>query len=327
MPSHLALSPCPLTLPSYLALLLVDLSRYLLSAAVVFCTLSTCGRQSLASKLQAQSLIIDEAGQATEAEALVAITAVNPRHLCLVGDPKQLPATVASRLAERLGHGCSMLDRLLQAPGQQQPRLARHMLREQFRMHPEIVAFPNAQFYDGALITAPQTAADRRSPTALTSPPYRFVDVRHPEQRDGTSYSNAGEVAAVVHALREIMSSLGTDDIGCITFYAAQRRAISEACAISGGGLEDVRVASVDGFQGGECDAIVLSCVRSGPAAGGGIGFLRDFRRLNVALTRAKQALVVVGNADTLGKDPTAAVGAMVADARRRGLVTREADV
>ena len=301
--------------------------EHLLTAAVVFCTLSTCGRPSLAAKLSAESLIIDEAGQATEAEALVAVTAVNPNHLCLVGDPKQLPATVASRLAERLGHGCSMLDRLLQATGQPQPHLVRHMLTEQFRMHPEIAAFPNAQFYDGKLQSAPQVAAGRRWPATAPPQPYRFVDVRHPERRDGTSYTNAGEVAAVVRALRETMASLGTADIGCITFYAAQQRALKEACRAAGGGLEDVRVASVDGFQGGECDAIVLSCVRSGPGAAGGIGFLRDFRRLNVALTRAKRALVVVGNAETLGRDPTAAVGAMVADARRRGLVTREAEL
>jgi senataxin len=102
-----------------------------------------------------------------------------------------------------------------------------------------------------------------------------------------------------------------------ITFYAKQKQELSLALqSAEGGALRDVAVNTVDGFQGGERDIIVISCVRAG---GHGIGFLDERERLNVALTRARFCLVVVGHTDTLQKASPELWGRLVADARGRG--------
>ena len=126
--------------------------------------------------------------------------------------------------------------------------------------------------------------------------PYTVMHVQGVARVEGGNCWNKEEVNVVIKAIQSVREILGNKpSIGVITFYAKQRQNIS--LEVQNKKLTNIVVNTVDGFQGSERDIIIISCVRGGP---GGIGFLQDRQRLNVALTRAKFSLVVVGNMDTL---------------------------
>ncbi len=223
--------------------------------------------------------------------------------LVLAGDHCQLPPTVVSDAAARGGLGTTLFERLHEQPLGEQ--LAR-MLTVQYRMNRAIAAWSSATFYGDALTAAPQVASHLLCElpdvvtTADTSVPLLLLDTagcgheESPGDDDG-SRSNAGEAAIVVRHVQGLLDAgVAPRDIAVVTPYSAQVRLLQQRLS-NHDGLE---VGTVDGLQGREKEAIVLSLVRSNDR--GETGFLGELRRLNVALTRARRHLCVVADSSTL---------------------------
>ena len=282
----------------------------LMGAEIVFCTLGSVHR--IWPGIDFPLVVVDEAAQATEPDVVAALVGARLCRAVLVGDPQQLQPTVVCPTAARLGLARSAMARLMAAG---HPAV---LLRTQYRMPAALAAFASAAFYGGLLRTAAQPSALLLPalPGASALPPLTFVDVADGvADTRGTSVGNDAEVAAVAALVRRLARRPGVRSVGVITFYAEQQRRLAGAVAGSGGGGGAVvRVSTVDGFQGQEQDVIVVSCVRT-RGSGGGIGFLANPNRVNVALTRARAACVVVGDGAFLAEsDPTFA--ALVAHCR-----------
>ena len=245
--------------------------------------------------------VIDEAGQSTEPACWIPIS--RSRKLVLAGDHQQLPPTVLSLQAAAEGLGRSLLERLFELDG---ARLARR-LDVQYRMHEQIMTFSAAEFYEGTLRADPAVAGHlltdwpEVTANALTSTPLMFIDTAgasyDEERSDNESRCNREEavlLARKVAALRAAGVPAGA--IGVITPYSAQVDLLRELLPA------EIEVNSIDGFQGREYDAILVSLVRANSE--GQIGFLAETRRLNVALTRARRKLIIIGDSATITAEP-----------------------
>src|SRR5690606_38837492 len=186
-------------------------------------------------------------------------------------------------------------------------------LQIQYRMHPCLSEFPSSMFYEGSLhngVTVQERL--RRNvdfPWPVSDAPMRFwSNIGNVEiSASGTSYLNRTEATACEKIVtRFFRAGVRPSQIGIITPYEGQRSYIVSSMQTNGSLkkelYKEVEVASVDAFQGREKDYIVLSCVRSNDHQG--IGFLNDPRRLNVALTRSKYGIVILGNPKVLSKHP-----------------------
>ncbi len=271
-----------------------------LSGAEVLCTTNIGAGHFTLSNRKFSIVLIDEATQATEPSSLVPIVK-GARQLILVGDHRQLPPTVTSQNAEEGGLDIPLFERLL-ANG-----IPAHMLTTQYRMHPTIREFPSSRFYENRLEDG--CSESERPPVAGFlwpdwDKPVAFVPVHGSEiqEESGSSRSNMDEAAIVVKIVNDLLApgDLTPDDIGVISPYAGQVRLIRE---MFGDQIEGLEVKSVDGYQGREKEIIVLSTVRANDS--GTVGFLSNYRRLNVALTRAKRGLIVIGDDRTLRNDST----------------------
>lgn len=268
-------------------------------AQVLCCTCIGVGHQLLDGR-RFSRVLLDEATQATEPASLVPLVR-GARQIVLVGDHRQLPPTVISRRAENGGLRRSLFERLV-AMG-----IEPMLLDTQYRMHPAISDFPNRTFYEGRLVDG-ITPAERPNPAGLLwndwEVPMAFLPVNGDEllSPDGASKENPAEAGWVAKILENLLQAgdLEEADIGIITPYAGQVRAIRDALPERN---DSVEVHTVDGYQGREKEVIIFSCVRSN--SDGTVGFLSDERRLNVALTRAKRGLIVIGDPDTLRNDQT----------------------
>ena len=266
-------------------------------AQIICCTCIGSGNQILDGRKFPQ-VLIDESTQATEPASLVPLVR-GARQVVLVGDHKQLPPTVVSFRAEEKGLKRSLFERLVDMG------IEPLLLTTQYRMHPAISKFPNQQFYSNKLIDG-VNSENRPAPAGLLWPdwenPVAFVPVNGGEtvSPDGTSRENPLEVSWVLKILEDLLEAgeLIKKDIGIITPYAGQVRAIRNSMSEN---LDGVEVRTVDGYQGREKEVIIFSCVRSNPERN--VGFLSESRRLNVALTRAKRGLIVIGDPDTLRSD------------------------
>lgn len=292
-------------------------------ADVICCTLSSSGLGSIyEAKVRVDIVIVDEAAQCTEPEILIPLQH-GCRKLVLVGDPKQLRPTVLSSVADRAGFGRSLFERL---HGAATALGCSIMLKQQYRMHPQICAFPSKQFYDSKLVAA--AAVSKRAPAPWSvhrelSEPYSFWDVpwgKEERGRNEKSVYNEAEVQACIHLFAELCRGVPSVNfagrVAFITPYNRQKDKLRAGLQSAFGNqiLSAVDVGTVDGFQGQERDVVIFSCVRAG---GNHIGFLADQKRMNVALTRAKYSLFVVGKAKTLECDPV--WRNLVANAKTRG--------
>eukprot|EP00331_Platyophrya_macrostoma_P020281 CAMPEP_0176468904 /NCGR_PEP_ID=MMETSP0127-20121128/39421_1 /TAXON_ID=938130 /ORGANISM="Platyophrya macrostoma, Strain WH" /LENGTH=1177 /DNA_ID=CAMNT_0017862663 /DNA_START=106 /DNA_END=3639 /DNA_ORIENTATION=+ len=279
-------------------------SNLLMNADVVCCTCSGAGDQRL-SKFSFRYVLIDESTQATEPEVLIPIV-MGAKQIVLVGDHCQMGPVIVCKPAEEAGYGRSLFERLLQL-GHRPFRL-----EIQYRMHPALSEFSSNSFYEGTLqngVTAKDRDASALFPWPNPSKPLFFYNTIHPEEisGSGTSYLNRTE-AALAEKMATLLLRNGVlpDQIGIITPYVGQRNYLVQYLARQGPlGPEVYRrleVASVDSFQGREKEFIILTCVRSNDQQG--IGFLADWRRLNVALTRARRGVMIIGNARVLSKHP-----------------------
>jgi ATP-dependent RNA/DNA helicase IGHMBP2 len=247
--------------------------------------------------------VIDEAGQSTEPPSWIPLLRCD--RVVLAGDPFQLPPTILSSEALKEGFGVSLLERLMLAQGE---KIARR-LTIQYRMHAEIGAFSSQEFYETTLVPHASVAAHllrdlpHVSDSELTATPLEFIDTAgagydETPEPDGESRLNPQEAAVVQRRVTQLLEhGVAPREIAVITPYAAQARHLRQLL-----GIEELEVDTVDGFQGREKEAVIISLVRSNPR--GEIGFLGDIRRMNVALTRARRKLVVVGDSATIGGHP-----------------------
>jgi superfamily I DNA and/or RNA helicase len=251
--------------------------------------------------------LLDEATQAVEPLALLPFLRA-PR-VVLAGDHKQLPPTVVSEQAAKGGLAVSLFERL----HAEAPEGAHRMLREQYRMHARIMAFPSRTMYGGGLRAHPSVAGrtleEVLPPPApdgavpLDAPPLLFLDTAgkgfEEEQEEGSgSLHNAGEAALVVARARELLAAgLPPGELAVVTPYSAQAARVRDLL-----GVPEVEVDTVDAFQGREKDAVLVSLVRANGE--GQVGFLGELRRMNVALTRPRRHLFVVGDSATLSGHP-----------------------
>uniref|UniRef100_A0A673BRR1 ATP-dependent helicase RENT1 n=1 Tax=Sphaeramia orbicularis TaxID=375764 RepID=A0A673BRR1_9TELE len=277
----------------------------LMNADVICCTCVGAGDPRLA-KMQFRSILIDESTQATEPECMVPVV-LGAKQLILVGDHCQLGPVVMCKKAAKAGLSQSLFERLV-VLGIRPIRL-----QVQYRMHPALSAFPSNIFYEGSLQNG-VTAGDRVKKgfdfqwPQPDKPMFFYVTQGQEEiASSGTSYLNRTEAANVEKiTTRLLKAGAKPDQIGIITPYEGQRSYLVQYMQFSGSLhtklYQEVEIASVDAFQGREKDFIILSCVRANEHQG--IGFLNDPRRLNVALTRARYGVIIVGNPKALSKQP-----------------------
>jgi ATP-dependent RNA/DNA helicase IGHMBP2 len=275
----------------------------ILDAAPILCATATGLDAQVIGRRRFDLLVLDEACQTTEPGCWVPLLRCD--RVVLAGDHCQLPPTVVSKEAARHGFGASLLERLVGLYGDRVTR----RLDVQYRMHKAIMDFSSREFYDGELRADVSVAAHRLCDLAgvrsepLTEAPLQFIDTAgasydEEKEPDGESRLNAAEARLVGRKVRALLDAgVRPDDIAVIAPYSAQVRRLREILPISG-----LEIDSVDGFQGREKEVVVLSLVRSN--AENEIGFLADVRRTNVALTRARRKLIVVGDSATLSVLP-----------------------
>mmetsp|Transcript_30043 Transcript_30043/g.84639 ORF Transcript_30043/g.84639 Transcript_30043/m.84639 type:complete len:1295 (+) Transcript_30043:66-3950(+) len=281
-----------------------ELQMRILQDADAICTTTISSGGDFFSKFQFAGILVDEAAQATELAAVVPLILRGTQRLVLVGDQCQLPPTVQSTEAEERGLSLSLYSRMVDGGG-----IVPFLLDTQYRSHPLIAEFSARTFYANRLKSGVK-AEDRRPPRGLPWPrdgcPLAFVDVHSEEASEGESKLNQGEADVICRLVQDVFyqRELEVTEVGVVTPYVAQVRILKRmlrGVVPENADPELLEVASVDNFQGREKDLIVFSAVRSNRS--GTVGFLADWRRLNVMLTRARRGLVVVGNSRTLKSD------------------------
>ncbi|GAA6017752.1 hypothetical protein JCM10207_000484 [Rhodosporidiobolus poonsookiae] len=299
----------------------------ILSEADVICsTLSGAGHDYMAQlPFDFETVIIDEAAQSIELSSLIPLKYGCTRCI-LVGDPLQLPPTVISSVSARGGYDRSLFVRVMQRGPQ-----AVHLLSIQYRMHPNISTFPSTAFYQSRLTDGPDMDKKTLQPWHANAlfPPYAFYHVDgHEVAGRHHSWTNPTESAtalAIYERLKREYASIDFDyRIGIVTPYKGQVQELRRTFRQKYGEeiLSKISFNTVDGFQGQEKDIIILSCVRGG-SADKGVGFLADTRRMNVALTRARSSIWILGDSNKLRSNQY--WGNLVSDAEARGLF-RKAD-
>jgi hypothetical protein len=268
---------------------------------ILFCTVSTA---AVAKVHGYPFILVDEATQVTEA-ATSALLHINLKCLVLIGDEKQLPSHVNSPFGKKAKFDRSLYDRLRQ---QNSPST---MLDIQYRMHPDIALWPSKKFYNDQLINGDNVKGSNYSKVWHDLlPPVRIHSVKGTEMINPnmiTSFYNEKEAKVVFSLLEKLLrrlTAVGSNNevsVGIISSYAAQLHHIQSSLPPVLKESPRLRIVcgSVDAFQGKEFDIVLFSTVRSGRE----VGFISDMRRFNVAITRAKYSLVIIGDRDTLDQN------------------------
>lgn len=302
-----------------IGLSLVNNSRVILSTTVGI------GGPYLKNLKELPVIIMDEATQSSEPASLIPLAAQGCKRIIFVGDEKQLSSFTRVKPLEM-----SLFERVLKSGLYSQPC----MLNTQYRMHPEISEFPRNEFYQGQLLDG--VTKEQKSLNGIKYPLF-FIDHSGLGMREtrefsrngeeyGFSWGNKGEVSIVERVIEKLIVEKGIkrEDIGVMTGYSAQRELITKAleknlvinpnnekitqsidkedlgksktlttCIVNG-----VIISTVDAFQGREKKVVIMSCVRSNLK--NEVGFLKDYRRMNVAFTRAKNSFIIIGDSETL---------------------------
>ncbi|XP_050364089.1 uncharacterized protein LOC126782808 isoform X2 [Argentina anserina] len=275
------------------------------NVCIIFCTASTSARLHAEAIKPLEILVIDEAAQLKECESVIPLQLPGLRHAILIGDERQLPAMVKSKIAESAGFGRSLFERLFQLGHK------KHLLNVQYRMHPSISQFPKKKFYNNQILDGPNVRKGSYQKCFLEGKffgPY-FINIADGKEEFGRGHSpkNMVEVAVVCQIVlslyKEFTQTRKKVSVGIISPYNAQvyeiEERVKEYCKDHIAGTDfSVSVRSVDGFQGGEEDVIIISTVRCN--WNGSIGFLSNPQRANVVLTRARHCLWILGNGPTL---------------------------
>ncbi|KAI3778685.1 hypothetical protein L2E82_08068 [Cichorium intybus] len=242
------------------------------------------------------------------------------RHAILIGDECQLPATVKSNVSSECGLGRSLFERLSSLGH------SKHLLNVQYRMHPKISSFPNCKFYQNRILDAENVTCKSYGKQYLPGPmfgSYSFINIvgGREEGDDVGSKRNMVEVSVVIKIVQKLYKEWHRSkkklSIGVVSPYTAQVVSIEEKLRYKYEKCDgfSVTVKSIDGFQGGEEDIIILSTVRSN--SHGSVGFISSPQRTNVALTRARHCLWILGNERTLARSDSIWKD-LVCDARNR---------
>lgn len=270
-----------------------------LDRADVVCATTTFNEETLGDRWF-DLAVIDEACQSTEPGTWAPLLRV--QKVVLAGDHQQLPPTVLSHEAATQGFAKSLMERQIEQYGER----VTCMLTLQYRMHEKIMNFSAAQFYDESLVAdhsvASHALADlpHVSSNHFTQSPVAFIDTAGANwdeelEPEGLSKRNPREADLILRKVAQlIQNGLPPSEIAVIAPYAAQVRLLRER--FDGKGLE---IDTVDGFQGREKEAVLITLVRSNDRQE--LGFLADRRRMNVALTRARRKLIVIGDSATFG--------------------------
>uniref|UniRef100_A0A1Y1LQK1 FHA domain-containing protein n=4 Tax=Photinus pyralis TaxID=7054 RepID=A0A1Y1LQK1_PHOPY len=294
--------------------LLRKYERQLLGGAEVVCTtlsssIRISGEDVFRGKDDVFSFcIVDEATQGNEQETLMPLK-LGVSKLILVGDPKQLPAVTQTRDVKNCGYGESLFSRIMaNFPSDRNPV---RLLNVQYRMNPEISAFPNKHFYGGRLQDS--ESVSKRTNIFKNLRPYIVFNLDMDSIVNSQEYVSKPETYCIIKLLNVITKYYKHDySIGIVTPYNNQKAVINMH-------LEKIdyrpciTVSTVDNFQGQEKDIIIMSCVRENTN-----NFLSDEQRLNVAMTRAKYALIIIGSSSLFAT--CAMFGSIKEDACRRKL-------
>ena len=244
------------------------------------------------------TVVIDEAGQALEPACWIPI--VKSKKVVLAGDHCQLPPTIKSSAAAKAGLSTTLLEKCVSLHPE-----AVVLLDEQYRMNTSIMRYSSKVFY-GDLLKAHQSVADRLLFDADL--PFTFIDTAgcgFDEKPVGTSVANPEEAAFLFRYLESFIGEQPPFSIAVISPYSEQIRLLKEQLTNTQAllpFLPHISVNTIDSFQGQERDMVIISMTRSN--AEGVIGFLADIRRMNVAMTRARKKLVVIGDSATLTRLP-----------------------
>jgi ATP-dependent RNA/DNA helicase IGHMBP2 len=258
--------------------------------SVITCTPVVTKHKELQGKIF-DTVIFDEAGQSMEAMTWIAM--MKAKKVILAGDHLQLPPTVKSDQAKQLGLSISLLEKL------SSKKYLSEMLTVQYRMHHSIVEYPSKYFYEGKL----QSFHANANHCIDANPVIQFIDTASTGYEEeliaGThGIVNTQEADMLLKIVQEqYLKNKTKHSIGIISPYRQQVNYITEKL-VENKIKEGISVQTVDGFQGAEKDVIFISLVRSNEK--NDIGFLKDLRRMNVAITRARKKLVILGDSSTI---------------------------
>lgn len=273
---------------------------------IVACTLTGTANRLL-DGIRFQSVFIDEAAQAMEAACWIAIRKAD--RVIFAGDHCQLPPTIKCMEAAKAGLDITLMEKVVK----HRPDCVQ-LLDTQYRMHEAIAKFPSEWFYHGQLKSAPSVGF--RNILEYEAPMVWLdtSDLEYNEQAtaDLSGRYNTEEAKFIVKALGDYATEVGIKriqeeriDFGLISPYKNQvqklRQLVKQSATLKPI-KHSITINTIDGFQGQERDVILISLVRANEE--GNIGFLRELRRMNVAITRAKMKLIIVGAADTLTRHP-----------------------
>lgn len=282
----------------------VELENYVIedlleNAAVICTTLVGANHKYLRGRLF-KTVVIDESAQALEPASWIPI--LKAEKVVLAGDPFQLPPTVKSEEARKEGLDVTLIEKCIR----NQPEVS--LLSTQYRMNNDIMGFSNRQFYAGELEAHESVATQKLEELEqYDSTPIEFIDTagtgfNEEQSSESRSLENPGEKELLFKHVKSLLNDKKFNlvtSIGIISPYKAQVLSMQEALTEEELSSYDITVNTIDSFQGQERDVIYISLVRSNEE--GTIGFLSDLRRMNVALTRAKKKLVIIGDSATLG--------------------------
>ena len=245
-------------------------------------------------------VIIDEATQSLEPDCLLPLLH-KAEMVILIGDDKQLGPVVLSNDAEISGFNISLFERL---SFYYEGSNFIYILNEQYRSHEFLYRFSNEKFYHNQIITKSKHILNQNLMNEFPWPnkniPSLFYHYTNPEEKEIKSYYNQTEINYIFNIVKILLKTgINPENIGIITTYNAQKHRLWERF-YENKNYEKIKIESVDGFQGMEKEYIIISTVRSNE--NGFIGFLKSPKRLNVALTRAKKGLIILGNCKCLAK-------------------------
>lgn len=276
------------------------------NSEVICCTLVGSSHPLLRGR-KYKTAFIDEAGQALEPACWIPL--LRSQRIIFAGDHQQLPPTIKSNEAARAGLAKTLFEKGIEKhPGQAS------MLQIQYRMNENIMKFSSRQFYNDELVAHESVKHELLRPH---EPPVEFIDTAgcgYNETQDEETLSrfNEEEAQLLVRLVEKLIEDTGEEDwinegisIGIITPYRAQvdhLNRLIEHTTLGEALQKLITINTVDAFQGQERDVIIISFVRSNDK--GEVGFLNDIRRTNVAMTRAKKKLILIGDSATLGAHP-----------------------
>lgn len=279
----------------------------LLQSTQVICSTLVGSSHPVLRGKKFQTAFIDEAAQALEPACWIPI--LRASRVIFAGDHQQLPPTIKSNEAARLGLSKTLFEKGIE----RQPEMAA-MLKVQYRMHQDIMKFSSAYFYNDELVAHDSVKAELLN---AAESPVEFIDTAgcgYNEAQDPETLSrfNEEEARLLISLVETLVERVGLDvwldkgvSLGIITPYRAQvdhLNKLAEASATLEPLHRLITINTVDAFQGQERDVIAISFVRSNEKSE--VGFLGDIRRTNVAMTRAKKKLIMVGDSATLGSHP-----------------------